>query len=148
MSGITDAQWPGFAKEIFRVCKPGGWAQVVEASAFLFCDDESVPEDSVVWEYQNYEHEIWEVEKGFLWTPYHIKTRLEAAGFVDIDTKEFRIDGYGEGAKDAVAVWSGVVEPLVREMDRYYPDPVERARFAERVCRDMREESYHLHSIL
>ena len=153
MSGVTDKQWPGYAKEIYRVCKPGGWAQLVEASAFLFCDDGSVPKDSAVWEYQKYEHEIWEVEQGFLWTPYHIAARLEAAGFVDIETKQFRIDGFSGAwsealAKDATDVWSGVVAPLVEDMERYYPDSVERLKFAERVVNDMRNKSYHLYSIL
>jgi hypothetical protein len=86
-----------------------------------------VPDDAAVWESQKYEHEIWEVEQGFLWTPNHIKTRLEVAGVVEVETKRYRIDGYGEGAEDAVSVWSGVVEPLVADMGRYYPDPVERA---------------------
>jgi len=148
MSGVTNAQWPNYAKEIFRVCKPGGWAQIVEASAFLLCDDGSVPDDSAVWEYQKYEHEIWEAEQGFVWTPHHIETRLEAAGFVDVETKSFRINGYGEDAKEAVDVWSGVVEPLVSDMGRFYPDPDERAAFAERVVNDMRNDTYHLYSIL
>lgn len=107
-----------------------------------------MPDDAAVWESQKYEHEIWEVEQGFLWTPNHIKTRLEVAGVVEVETKRYRIDGYGEGAEDAVSVWSGVVEPLVADMGRYYPDPVERARFAERVVNDMKNESYHLHTIL
>lgn len=148
MSAVTNQQWPGYAKEIFRVCKKGGWAQLVEASAILFCDDGSVPEDSAVWEYQKYEHEIWEAEQGFVWTPYHIEHRLEAAGFVDVETKKFRINGYGNGAEDAVRVWSGVVEPLVADMGKYYPDESERVKFAERVVNDMRNEAYHMYSIL
>jgi hypothetical protein len=51
MSGITKDQWPLFAKDIFRICKPGtGWAQLIEACAYLSCDDGSVPKDSPIWE--------------------------------------------------------------------------------------------------
>ena len=50
MSGITKDQWPLFAKDIFRICKLGvGWAQLIEACAFLSCDDDSVPKDSPIW---------------------------------------------------------------------------------------------------
>jgi hypothetical protein len=51
MSGLTQEQWPLFVKDVFRVCKPGtGWAQLIEASAYLSCDDGTVPKDSPIWE--------------------------------------------------------------------------------------------------
>jgi hypothetical protein len=109
MSGITKDQWPLFAKGVFRICKPGtGWAQLIETCAFLTCDDGSVPKDSPIWEvihsglltdtqYQQYEHEIWEVEKGLLWTPFHVEEDLKQAGFVDIQIKRVQLKTWAEG---------------------------------------------------
>ena len=51
--------------------------------------------------YQQYEHEIWEVEKNLIWTnPHHIEERLREAGFVDITTKtvHIKVGSWGEGA--------------------------------------------------
>ena len=45
LSGIRKDQWSSYMDEIFRICKPGdGWAQVIEPSAYLYCDDGTVPE--------------------------------------------------------------------------------------------------------
>ena len=48
----------------------------------------------------------------------------------------------------AIDVWSGVVDPLVDKMERYFPDPEERAKFSKRVQDDMKNESHHLYAIL
>lgn len=54
LSAMTRTQWPALAKEVFRICKPGtGWAQLIEASAYLSCDDGSVPDDAPLWEVFN-----------------------------------------------------------------------------------------------
>ena len=54
LSAMTRSQWSEFAKEVFRICKPGtGWAQLIEASAYLLCDDGSVPADAPLWEVLN-----------------------------------------------------------------------------------------------
>ena len=174
MSGLTQEQWPLFVKDVFRVCKPGtGWAQLIEASAYLSCDDGTVPKDSPIWEvrpmhatdqYQRYEHEIFEVEKRFIWNPYHIETRLQEAGFVDVQIKKVhvKIGSWVTGcthcirltidtklraaAYAATDVWSGVVDPLVDKMISYYPDAEKRTQFSKRTVRDMKNRSYHLYS--
>ena len=51
LSGITKDQWPLYIDEIFRVCKPGnGWAQIIEGSAYLRCDDDTVPMNADVYQ--------------------------------------------------------------------------------------------------
>jgi hypothetical protein len=51
MSGVTKDHWPAYMDEIYRICKPGtGWAQIIETSAYLYCDDNSVPKESKLWE--------------------------------------------------------------------------------------------------
>ena len=50
--------------------------------------------------YQQYEHEIWEVEENLIWTnPQHVEERLRDAGFVDITTKKVhvKVGNWGEG---------------------------------------------------
>jgi hypothetical protein len=51
-------------------------------------------------------------------------------------------------AEATVAVFSGVVDPLVDKMEKYYPDAKERALFSERVQKDMANKSYHLYSTM
>jgi hypothetical protein len=51
-------------------------------------------------------------------------------------------------AEAAVAVFSGVVDPLVDKMERYYPDQKERANFSQKVQEDMADKSYHLYSTM
>jgi hypothetical protein len=51
MAGVTKNQWSAYVREIFRITKPGtGWAQIIEPSVYLECDDDSVPNDAAVWE--------------------------------------------------------------------------------------------------
>lgn len=51
MSGVTKDHWPVYMSEIYRICKPGsGWAQIIETSAYLYCDDNSVPKDAKLWD--------------------------------------------------------------------------------------------------
>ena len=116
-------------------------------------------------QYQQYEHEIWEAEKGLLWTPFHVEENLKQAGFVDIQIRKVQLKLWAEGtispfiltdadpkmvaaAEAAVAVFSGVVDPLVDKMDRYFPDPKERAHFSQRVQEDMANKSYRLYSTM
>jgi ubiquinone/menaquinone biosynthesis C-methylase UbiE len=42
---ITKEQWPTYIAEIFRILKPGGWAQCTESSLPLW-DEGGIPEDS------------------------------------------------------------------------------------------------------
>lgn len=50
MSAMTKEQWSAFAREVYRICKPGtGWAQLIEASAYLSCDDGTTPDDAPLW---------------------------------------------------------------------------------------------------
>ena len=53
-----------------------------------------------LFKYQQYEHEIWEVEENLIWTnPQHIEDRMKEAGFVDITTKTVhaKVGNWGEG---------------------------------------------------
>ena len=51
MAGVKRWQWPLFMKDAYRVCKPGtGWAQIIEISAYLYCDDGSVPDDAAIFQ--------------------------------------------------------------------------------------------------
>ena len=45
MTGITKEQWSTYMAEIFRILKPGGWAQCAESSLPLW-DEGGIPEDS------------------------------------------------------------------------------------------------------
>lgn len=155
MSGVTKDHWPLYMDEIYRICKPGtGWAQIIETSAYLYCDDNSVPKESKLWEYQKYEHEMFEVEKGFLWDPWHVEGHLRGAGFVDIQIRLIHVK-VGDWVEDprlkaagkaAIKVWSGVVGPLVDKMEKWLETENERTGFTDAVTNDMANPGHHLYS--
>lgn len=59
LSGITRDQWPGYIDEIFRICKPGnGWAQIIEGSAYLKCDDNTVPMNADIYQVTLFSGEV------------------------------------------------------------------------------------------
>jgi hypothetical protein len=59
-----------------------------------------------------------------------------------------KLESLHSASMAAVNVWSGVVDPLVDKMERYFPDPEDRAKFSKRVQDDMRNESHHFYAIL
>ena len=48
--GLTESQWPGYMKEIYRILKPGkGWAQCAELSPpFAFSENGKLPQESAL----------------------------------------------------------------------------------------------------
>jgi hypothetical protein len=41
-------QWDPYVRDVFRLLKPGGWAQFGEIKAIPIWDDDSVPPDSLL----------------------------------------------------------------------------------------------------
>lgn len=112
---------------------------------------------------------MFEVEKGFLWDPWHVEGHLRGAGFVDIQIRQIhvKVGDWVEGTiftalpkninnlideklkaagKAAINVWSGVVGPLVDKMEKWMPTEEERTAFTEAVTMDMANPAYHLYS--
>jgi hypothetical protein len=50
--GIREETWPSYLKEIIRVCKPGGWAQIGEIEGPLYDDGGTAPLDAPIWKVQ------------------------------------------------------------------------------------------------
>jgi hypothetical protein len=109
---------------------------------------------------------MFEVEKGFLWDPWHVEGHLRGAGFVDIQIRliQVKVGDWVEGStplfcgkltvdpklkaagKAAIKVWSGVVGPLVDKMEKWLETEDERTRFTDAVTNDMGNPDYHLYS--
>ncbi|KAK3675479.1 hypothetical protein LTR78_004562 [Recurvomyces mirabilis] len=70
-----------FYKQAYNALKPGGWIEVVEMEAKLYCDDGTVPLTSAMKRWGDYIHEIFE-KSGRPFIPVaQYKTQLEDAGF-------------------------------------------------------------------
>ena len=91
MIGVI-ADWDAFYREAFRVCKPGGFFEDMSNSCNIISDDGSVEEGSPM---DIYGKVLWEGGKKLGHTFRHYeddiqRKGMEAAGFVDIVTHEFR----------------------------------------------------------
>ncbi|KAK4560723.1 hypothetical protein LTR86_005302, partial [Recurvomyces mirabilis] len=70
-----------FYKQAYNALKPGGWIEVVEMEAKLYCDDGTVPPTSAMKRWGDYIHEIF-AKSGRPFIPVaQYKTQLEDAGF-------------------------------------------------------------------
>jgi len=156
MAGVTKEQWPGYLEEVYRIVKPGtGWAQMIETSAFLVCDDDSVPEDAPIWEFQRHMRELYEEQKSLHFTPDHLEHHMRDAGFADIQIINTRIH-IGPWATEnpelktagdlAIKVWGDTLLLLADTMTDYYPNDNEREEFGKRVVKDLENPDYHLYS--
>ena len=85
--------WPAFYREAYRICKPGGYFEHFDNSCNIFADDGTVPDDSPISQYGKV---MWEGGKKFGQT-FRIyeddvqKKGMEAAGFVDIVTRDYKV---------------------------------------------------------
>jgi hypothetical protein len=163
--------------EIFRICKPGtGWAQIIETSAYLYCDDDSTPKDSKLWDVfplrvssdssiKNTSKRCSRVRRAFCGIPGTSKDISAAQDSWISKSVKFKskwASGWKVGsllgamitvdpklkaaARAAINVWSGVVGPLVDKMEKWLETEDERTAFTEAVTKDMANPAYHLYS--
>ncbi|KAF4450230.1 hypothetical protein FALBO_16510 [Fusarium albosuccineum] len=102
--------WNALASEAFRVCKPGGWVESLEASCIVSSDDNTVADDSAMGHWGKFFIQGSKklgtsstvVEDGTQ------KKALEEAGFINIQEFDFK-NPIGDWPKD----------PVLKEMGRY-----------------------------
>lgn len=85
--GMTD--WPGYVKDVFKLLRPGGYAEMHEFAYRWF--NSSGGEISTNWKWlqairKGAKHRGLDVDCGLNLKPY-----MQAAGFVDIEVLEFRM---------------------------------------------------------
>jgi SAM-dependent methyltransferase len=51
-AGISDVKWPKYIQEIKRITKRGGWIQLIEMDPARYCDDNCLPENSALAEWE------------------------------------------------------------------------------------------------
>jgi len=155
LSGITRDQWPPYIDEIFRICKPGnGWAQIIEAPAYLRCDDNTVPTNAAIHQYQKWLKQHYEDRKKLVYTTDHVELEMRGAGFIDIQVRHFKlhVGEWGNDEKErnmgrrGAAIRGGSVAPLMEGMDYFLPDDGERAAFVARVEQELWNPEYHLYT--
>lgn len=85
--------WNALYAEAFRVCRPGAWLETLEPDAVIACDDDSVKETSAMGQWGKLFIEGGR-RIGNSFTVYRDDVQrkaMEAAGFVDIQTFEFKV---------------------------------------------------------
>ncbi|KAK4957388.1 hypothetical protein LTR10_005350 [Elasticomyces elasticus] len=76
-----------FYKQAYTALKPGGWIELVEMEALLYCDDDSVPADSALRKWGQLIHEVFsKMGKPFLPVEMY-KEHLLDAGFENVTFK-------------------------------------------------------------
>ncbi|KAK1754143.1 S-adenosyl-L-methionine-dependent methyltransferase [Echria macrotheca] len=83
--------WPKFFQRVLRCLKPGGWIEHVEASPTITSDDNSIPADCVSYQWTEIFIQAGKrIGKSFDPNENN-KAWMEAAGFTDVGTKEYKM---------------------------------------------------------
>ncbi|KAH7625488.1 S-adenosyl-L-methionine-dependent methyltransferase [Sordaria sp. MPI-SDFR-AT-0083] len=102
--GIIE-DWYEFHRQAFRTCKPGGYVETFVASTSFHCDDGTVKEDSAMSQWGK----VWREggrKLGRTFEAYENdlqRKAMEAAGFVDIEYKDYFVPmgGWGDDKEAA-----------------------------------------------
>ncbi|KPM44501.1 hypothetical protein AK830_g2046 [Neonectria ditissima] len=86
------SDWSSLFKEAYRTCKPGGWVESYEASPRMESDDGTVTEDCAINEWGKFFIEGGKrLNRTFEILDHDLQKKgMEEAGFVDIETWDFK----------------------------------------------------------
>lgn len=108
MSGFAIKDWSRFYNQSFASLKPGGWVESQEFDLNISSDDNTMPENSKVMEWQT----LWEqgISKAGMTCrcyPEKMKQDAEAAGFINVTVLPFKMP-IGTWPKDKTLQQSGL----------------------------------------
>lgn len=88
--------WHELLRNAYHCCKPGGYVETFEPSAQIISDDGTVPETSALGQWGKFYVEGGrKIGRTFLVYEDDVqKKAVEAAGFVDIEEREFKVSVY------------------------------------------------------
>ena len=92
MNGVSFKSWPNFYEQAFESLRPGGWVENQEFDLHRRSDDDSIPPDSKVreWEYHwNRGAEIAGFTGGC--DPQSMSQQMRTAGFRNVVIKEYKV---------------------------------------------------------
>lgn len=90
MFGVVQ-DWEGLFRQAYRVCKPGGWTESINSNSSFTSDDGSVKYESAMAQWGR----VWNAAGKKMGRPFEVydldlqRKGMEAAGFVDIQVKEY-----------------------------------------------------------
>jgi hypothetical protein len=76
--------WPRFFRQSIDNLEPGGWIEVQDISFPAQCDDDTLPQDSYLYQWSTYIYQASEVLGRSARAPLRHKQQLIAAGFVNV----------------------------------------------------------------
>lgn len=88
LGAFTDTEWTRFYEQAYRNLAPGGWIEQIEVDAVFSCDDGSVSEDNVIYEWAQYIIQAGANSGKRLDTMLTMREKIEAAGFVNVHQKD------------------------------------------------------------
>jgi SAM-dependent methyltransferase len=149
------SDWNALFAEAFRAVKPGGWVESYEASVDMMSDDDTVKEGTATYEWGKFFIEGGK-RLGRSFTIIDDDTQrkgMEAAGFVDIHTKDSKLP-IGGWAKDPKMRHIGLLAQAAMEQDLegfllYMANMVldwsidEVRVYCSQLRREMRSSKYH-----
>ena len=101
--------WEGFMKQSYKHIKPGGWIECQELSVDARSDDSSLLPDSYIRQWcENQEKGFATINTTLLMSGQWLKDWMEAAGFVNVVIREFKIP---------IGTWPA--DPKLREMGAF-----------------------------
>jgi len=152
--GVTD--WPGYVRNVLRLLKPGGWAEMHDFDEnIFFSDSRAKPQDD--WEWLSLVRDA-QKRKGL--DPdagSNIRGHMIDAGFMDVEARQFRIPFWREGEPETRAMaehyigdpfghhWQ-MLPPLLRKMD-YSEEDVTRLQREMRESKKEEEGKYQVFTV-
>jgi SAM-dependent methyltransferase len=108
MNGFSIKDWPKYFEQAFLSLKPGGWIECQEFDLKISSDDNTIPEESWVLQWQS----LWEegVQKAGMTGrcyPDKMADQMREAGFINVNILPFKMP-IGPWAKDPMLRQSGL----------------------------------------
>ncbi|CAG8020845.1 unnamed protein product [Penicillium olsonii] len=85
-TGLNRSRWPSYLRDVVRVLKPGGWAQMVEIYFNVQSDNGSITDEHALRKWSTKYLSALEDKKD-LRIGSKLRTLMADAGFVEVDTK-------------------------------------------------------------
>jgi SAM-dependent methyltransferase len=89
MGAIGD--FPRLYEQVFKALKPGGWIEHMELSVIFECDDGSLSDDNPLRKWAPLQIEASETMGKTFRVGEYTKSRLKAAGYVDVKEHKFKL---------------------------------------------------------
>lgn len=159
LGAFSASDWAKVYKNIYDNTVPGGWIEQVEMDVGIFCDDGTLPSDSILTTWGNVMSACAERADRPFDTIYKMRGRMEEAGFVNVQQQDYKApvgtwpkmqiykDAGRVNLKGIMAGLEGYVLFMLTKFGAPKPWSVEEVKkYVERAKVDLNNPKYHVYN--